>query len=194
MIIATAIVLIIILILICILVVPLNVLLKLKIEGSKISGYIKITWMRIRLIKREFPEYEVKEKKEKRAVKEQKFDTKKLPKIISLLYESLPHLMGVFKAFLKSTNFQGFNLKLRLGLGNPYDTVLISGYLYSIIAIMNSIPRVSLYLEPDFHNGRLEAAIKLKIKIILFWIVFKSLRALTKKPVRALINEFRRMR
>lgn len=194
MILATAIILIILLILICILVVPFNIFLMLNVKGRKIEGNFRLTWMKIRLFKKEFPEDKVKKKKVKKEDKKQKFDIKSLPRIISLLYQSLPHFKRIFKAFLKSTTFQKFNLKLKLGLGSPYDTVVVSGYLYSIIALMNIIPKVSLSLEPDFQNARLEVLVDLNIKIRLFWIVLELLRAFTKKSVRSLLNEFRKMR
>jgi len=194
LILATTIILIIILIFVCILVVPFNILLFLNVEGKDFSGYFKLTWMRIRLFQKEFPDGEVNEKETIKEDKEQKFDFARIPKIMSLLYQASPHLMRIFRAFLKSTTFEKLELKLRLGLGSPYDTVMISGYLYSLMAVMNLIPRINLYLEPDFQKGRLEANINLNIKIKLLWIVLETIRAITKKPVRSLLNELRKMR
>jgi hypothetical protein len=175
-------------------VVPFKIFLSLNVDGKNYSGYFKLCWMKIRLFQREFPVREVKEKKVKKEDKEQKFNFKKIPKIISLLYQSLPYFTRIFKAFLKSITFERFNIKLRIGLDSPYDTVMISGYLYSLMAFMNPIPRVYLYLEPDFQNKQLKADIKLKIKIKLLWIALESLWAITRKPVRSLINEVRKMR
>ena len=66
MILATAIIIIIILFLACILVVPFNILLNLNVEGLKINGYFKLTWIKIKLLKREFPEKGKEKKKEKK--------------------------------------------------------------------------------------------------------------------------------
>lgn len=199
LIIAIAIILIIILILACILAIPFNILLKLEVKGIKISGFFKLTWMRIKLFQKEFPDKKIGKKREidkKETKKEDKkqFDTKQLYRIIHLLYRSLPSFKRILKAFLKSTVFEKFNFKLKLGSGSPYDTAIISGYLYAIIPLINLISNVCFDLEPDFQRERLEADVDLKIKIKLFWIVFELLRALATKPVRSLLNEFRKMR
>jgi hypothetical protein len=170
----------------------------LNVNGLKINGYFKLTWIKIRLIQKEFPDKEIKEKKKKKEIKEkdneQKFDTTRIPKIISLLYESSPHLLRIFNAFLKSTTFEKFHLKFKLGLGSPYDTALISGYLYSLMSLMNLIPKACFIFEPDFQKEGVEATINLNIRIRLFGTVIESIRAVTKKPVRSLLNELRKMR
>ena len=199
MILAIAIILILILFLVCILVIPFNIFLNLNVNGLKINGYFKLTWMKIKLFQREFPDKEIKEKKKKKKEikeedKEQKFDIGRLPQIISLLYESSPHLMRIFNAFLKSTNFQKFSFKLVLGLGSPYDTALISGYLYALMPLLNLIPKSCFIFEPNFQKEGVEANINLKIRIKLLWIVIESLKAITKKPVKSLLNELRKMR
>lgn len=196
MILAIAIILILILFLVCILVIPFNIFLNLNVNGLKINGYFKLTWIKIKLFRREFPDKEIKEKKKeiKEEGKEQKFDIGRLPRIISLLYESSPHLIRIFNAFLKSTNFQKFSFKLVLGLGSPYDTALISGYLYALMPLLNLIPKLCFIFEPNFQKEGIEANINLKIRIRLLWIVIESLMAIIKKPVISLLNELRKMR
>lgn len=191
MILTAAIILILILIFICILVVPFNILINLNVCGLKINGNFKLIWMKIRLFQKEFPDKEEKEIKEE---EKQKFPIERIPLIISLLYESSPYLIRIFNAFLKSTSFEKFSLKLIRGLGSSYDTAIISGYLYALMPLLNLIPKASFSLEPDLQNERLEASINLKIKIRLLWIVIELLRAVIKKPVRSLLNELRKMR
>jgi len=53
---------------------------------------------------------------------------------------------------------------------------------------------VYLNVEPDFHKERLDGSFLIEIKIILLLIVIESLKALTKKPVRSLAGEFRKVR
>lgn len=177
--------------------VPFNIFLKLKIGGLEIKGYFKLTWIKIRLFQREFPDKNKgdNEKKEiKEENKKQKFDFRRLPQIISLLYESSSHLIRVFNAFLKSTYFEKLSLNLTLGLGDPVNTAMISGYLWAAASLLNTIPKANLSIEPDFLNERVEGNIIIKIRVRLFWIVIESLRAFTKKPVRSLLNEIRKMR
>lgn len=199
MILPITILLILILILICILVIPFNISLNFNVNGLKVNGNFKLTWMKIKLVQKEFPDKKDKEKKktekkEKKEEEKQKFDMWRLKKIISLLYESSPYLMRIFTAFLKSTRFENFYIKLTLGLGSPYDTAIVSGYLYALMPLLNLIPKICFSFEPDLLNERLNATINLKVSIRLFWIVFESLRAFIKKPVRSLLNELRKMR
>ena len=81
--------------------------------------------------------------------------------------------MRIFNAFLKSTNFQKFSFKLVLGLGSPYDTALISGYLYALMPLLNLIPKSCFIFEPNFQKEGVEANINLKIRIKLLWIVIR---------------------
>lgn len=197
MILATTIILIIILISACILVVPFEICIDLSIQGFKFEGYLKITWMKIKLIKREFQqdktEKDIKQE-EKAGEKGQKLNLKKIIKIISLLWESLPHIIKIFKAILKSVKIEQINLHAIIGIGSPVDTVVICGYLWSLTSFTGIFQNTSLSVEPDFQKERIDGRIILKIKLRLFWIVIESLRALTKRPVRSLFNEIRKMR
>lgn len=197
MVLAIAIILILLLIIASILVIPFNILFKLDVDGLKINGYFKLTWMKIRLFQKEFQNKEEKKKEEIKEIKEEKkrkFPVERIPRIISLFYEASPYLIRIFNAFLKSISFEKFSLKLTLGLGSSYDTAVISGYLYALMPLLNLIPKACFTFEPDFQKERLEALINLKIRIRLLWIVIESLRAIIKKPVRSLLNEFRKMR
>jgi len=189
-----AIILVLILVLVCILVVPFDIALNLNIDGFKTRGYFKLTWMKIRLLQNEFPGAQKKIEKKEKKDREQKFDIKRLPRIISLLYESSPYLMRIFNAFLKSITFKRFYLKLILGSGSPYDTAVISGYLYALMPLLNLIPKTCFFFFPDFRKERFEASVNLEIRIRLLWIMIESLRAVIKKPVRSLLNEFRKVR
>ncbi len=194
MIIEIAIILIIVLILLCILVIPFNIFLNLNFQDLKAHGYFKVTWLKIKLFRREFPDKDGKKKDKKDKKDKKEFDIKKLPRIISLLYESSPHLIRIFKAFLKSTNFEIFYLYLKMGLGSPYDTAITSGYVYALFSIINIYPQLCLQLEPDFIEEGISAEVDITIRVRLLWIVLELIRAITKKPVRNLINEMRKMR
>jgi hypothetical protein len=102
--------------------------------------------------------------------------------------------MRVLSAFLKSTTFEKFSLELKLGLGSPYDTAIVFGYLYALMPLLNLIPKACFFFEPDLLKERIGATINLKIKIRLLWIIIALLRAVIKKPVRSLLNELRKMR
>jgi len=152
-------------------------------------GYFKLTWMKIKLFQKEFPD-----KEDKKEEKEQKFDINRLPKIITLLYQSSPYLMRVFNVFLKSITFKRFYLKLTFGSGSPYDKAVISGYLYTLMHLLNLISEVSFFFYSNFQKERFEININLEIRIRLLWLVIEVLRAVIKKPVRSLLNELRKVR
>lgn len=177
--------------------IPFNIFLNLNINGLNTKGYFKLTWIRIKLFKKEFPDKDEEKKETKKAKEEdekQEFNIDRIFRIISLLYESSPYLMRIFNAFLKSTNIEKLYLKLILGLGSPYDTAVTSGYLYAAMPLINLIPKVCFLYEPYFQKEMFEAEIDIQIRIRLLCIVIESLRAIIKKPVRKLISEMRKMR
>lgn len=174
--------------------IPFHISLKLKIDGLKFSGYFKLTWIRIRLLQRKFPDKSEEKKEVKEEEEKKPFEFGKIPRIISLLYQSLPHLMRIFKAFLKSIKIESFGANLKLGLGSPYETAMISGYLYALMPLLNIIPKIYISFDPDFQKERIELNTDLKISIRLLWIVIELFRAIIKKPIRDLIGELRKMR
>jgi hypothetical protein len=192
MLIATAIILIILLVVVGILVVPFHIYLNVYNTGFKIKGTFRLTWVKIKLIQREIPTEKQSQNKENE--KENKFEISSIPKILSFLIEAWPHLERVFNSFLRSTSFEIFSLNLTLGLGDPADTAMVSGYFWAASSLLNIIPKAYISLEPDFLNEKLEVDATLKMKIRLFWIVVEIIRAFTKKPVRALFKELRETR
>ena len=189
MLIATAIILIIVIVIIGILMVPFHIYLNIYNTGFKIKGTFRLTWVKIKLIQKDIPPEKQAQKKENED--ENKFEINSIPKILSLFVESWPYLERVFNSFLKSTSFEIFSLNLTLGLGDPADTAMVSGYFWAASSLLNIIPNAYISLEPDFLNERIEVDATLKIKIKLFWIVVELIRAFTKKPVRALFKELR---
>jgi len=185
------IILIIVLIIIGILGVPSQISLQLYRKESVNKGYFKLSLLKIRLIHQKIPS----ERKEKiREEKEQKIDYNRIPHIISFSIESLPYLFNIFRAFLKSVSVKKISIDSTIGLHIAADTAVISGYLWGISSIINIFPNVYLNVKPDFHKEHLDGSFLIEIKIILFWIVIESLRALAKKPVRSLVGELRKVR
>ena len=170
--------------------VPFQISMQLYREGAINQGYLRIKWLKIKIIDRKIiPVPPKKEKKEKK----RKFDIKRIPNIIPLLGESLPQIMGILLAFLKSISVEKISLNSTIGLGNPADTAMFGGFLYSVVAILNAIPNIYFAVEPDLQNERLDGSLIVKLKLKLLWIVVEFLKALTKKPFRSLLNELRKM-
>ncbi|MGF7119571.1 DUF2953 domain-containing protein [Methanobacterium oryzae] len=190
-----AIILIILLIIIIgILVIPFQISMELYREGSINQGYLKIKWIGIRFINRKIDIGSSKKKKEKKKDKTNKFDFKRIPKIITLLEESLPYLMNIFKAFLKSITIKRISLDSIIGFDDFVDTVKVSGYLWAIAPMINLLPNTYFSVEPDFHKERIDGSFLFKLKIKLLPVATAFLKALTKKPFRSLLSELRKVR
>ncbi|WP_414468511.1 DUF2953 domain-containing protein [Methanobacterium sp. ACI-7] len=173
----------------------------LDINGFKITGNFKIKWIGIKLIQKEIEpskntnkvdrEHDIEDKGNNQDKSDK--NNKDILRIITLIYESSPYLIRIFQAFLNSIIVEKFLLKLNIGLGDPYDTAMVFGYLSAARALINLIPKIIFSIEPDFNRECISAQIDFKFKIRLLKITVESLRALTKKPVRALLNSFRKM-
>lgn len=189
---AAIIILIIILIIIGILVVPFQISLQLNRRDSVNEGHFKLSWLKIRLIHRKFPSDKKEKKPEDK--KQKKIDFNRIPQIIELSIESLPYIFNIFEAFLKSISIKKISIDSIIGFDSPVDTAIISGYLWGLASIINLIPNTCLTVEPDFHKERVDGSFVIELKMILLWIAIAGLRALTKKPVRSLVGELRKVR
>jgi Protein of unknown function (DUF2953) len=172
-------------------VIPFHITLNLGNRDMNFKGYFKITWLKIKILRREIPsEKEKKEEKVEEKVKaEWTFD--RIIKVFNLFLESLPYFENIIYAFLRSITLERFSLDLNLGLDSPVETAEMAGVFWSILPMINLIPKVSINMRPVFMKTTFEGDVYFKLKIKLLWIVVESLKAITKKPVRNLINEVR---
>ena len=197
--IAAVIILIIILFIIGILVVPFQISLELFRQNNINQGYLRIKWLKIKIIDRELIQPQKKEKKPKR-----KFDVNKLldvlpdmlPNVIPNFIESLPYFIDIMESSLRSISIERIALNFIIGLGNSADTAMVGGFLYSVAAIVNALPNTYFSVEPDLKNEelKLDGSLNIKLKLRLLWIAATSLKVLTKRPVRSLLWELRKLR
>ena len=175
--------------------IPFYITLNLNNSGLDYNGYFKVSWLRIRILKREIPfKEEKKEEKEKKEVEKKakkEWTLNRIIKIFNLFLESIPYFENIFYAFLRSITIERFNLNLTLGMDSPVDTAQMAGVFWSILPTVNLIPKVSIHMRPVFMKSTFEGDIDFELKIRLFWIAVEALKAITKKPVRSLINEVR---
>jgi hypothetical protein len=186
------IILIIIILLVSIMMIPFHITLNLNNKGLEAKGYFKITWMKIRILKRDIPSQE-KEEKEKEVKKKTKsnWNLDRIIKVFNLFLEALPHFEKVFFAFIKSITLERFDLDFILGLESPVDTAQMAGFFWSLLPMVNLVPKISINMRPIFMKTTFEGNLEIELKIKLLWIVFESLKAFTKKPVRNFISEVR---
>jgi hypothetical protein len=159
-----------------------------------IKGYFKITWIKIKILQREIPsektkKEEVEEEFEKKERAEWTLD--RIIKVLNLFLESMPYLENIIYAIFRSITLEKFNLDLNLGLDSPVDTAEMAGVFWSLLPTVNLIPKVYISMRPVFMKTTLEGNLDFELKIKLLWIVIESLKAISKKPVRNLINEVR---
>lgn len=177
-----------------IMLIPFHISLNLNNKGLDYDGYFKLTWLRIRILRREIPLKEEKKKKEeKEAEKKAKAEwtLDRIIKIFNLFLESLPYFEKIIYASLKSVTIERIKIDFTLGMDSPVDTAQLAGIFWSILPTVNLIPKVSINMRPVFMKSTFEGNLDFEIKIRLFWIAVEALKAITKKPVRSLINEVR---
>lgn len=173
--------------------IPFHITLNLNNKGLDYNGYFKVTWLRIKILKREIPEKEEK-KEEKKEVEEKpkaEWTLDRIIKIFNLFLESMPYLENIFYAFLRSITIEKLNMNLSLGMDSPVDTAQMAGFFWSLLPTVNLIPKVSIRMQPVFMKSTFEGNLEFKLKIRFFWITVEALKAITKKPVRSFINEVR---
>jgi Protein of unknown function (DUF2953) len=184
--------LIIVLIFLLFLLIPFQISLEFHKLGSNFKGNFTVRWIGIRIFQREIPgEEKLKDKKEKKEEKEKKSDFKKILRILNLILESWPHLQKLLFAFIRSWSLEKFSANLTLGFENPYDTAIITGYLWSLTYPTNVLTHLDASITPDFNDQVLDGDLKININLKLLWIVLEGIRAITKRPVRKLIQEMR---
>ncbi len=187
------IILILALILLLILFIPFHISFYLKKEDTDIRGNFQVSWLKIRLLKRDIPEEKEKGREKKEEKKKKKFSVDNFLKIINQLQAALEHLIPVFRAIFKSIDLEKIFLNLNVGFYSPVTTALVSGYFWSISSILNLIPRVYLTMIPDFQKPKFDGSIELNLKIKLYPIVGAAIKAFTKKPVRKLFWSIREL-
>jgi hypothetical protein len=177
-----------------IMLIPFHISLNLNSKGLDYDGYFKLTWLRIRILRREIPlKEEKKEKEEKEVEKKAKAEwtLDRIIKIFNLFLESLPYFENIFYAAIRSVTIERIKMDFILGMDSPVDTAQLAGMFWSILPTVNLIPKVSIHMRPVFMKSTFEGNLDFEIKIRLIWIAVEALKAITKKPVRSLISEVR---
>ena len=184
--------LILVLIFLLFLLIPFQISLEFHKLGSNFKGNFTVRWIGIRIFQRKIPEKEkLKDKDEKEEEKEKKFDLKKLLRILNLFIESWPCIQRLFFAFVRSWSLEKFRANLTLGFENPYDTAIITGYLWSLTYPTNILTHLDASITPEFNDQVLDGDLEININLKLLRIVVEGIRAITKKPVRKLFQEMR---
>ena len=137
-----------------------------------------------------------------RARKEEKAKSKReapsigrLFRIISAAAKSYPAIEILIRSVKRAIRVRRLSADLTFGTGDPADTALIAGYLWSFSCIVGRmLPPARLSIQPDLVNTTLDGSLDMEAGIRLLFLVGGFLRAYTKKSFRQLISEIRRSR
>ena len=183
---AVAILLALLLLVVGLLVIPFDVTFQASRTAASTEGEISIRWLGLRLLHRRIaggiPAPEVRKSR----------SSSDVWKMIRLARQSVPSLVILFRAFRRSVSIRKFSALVNLGLGDPAETALISGYFWAFSWAINLLPGTSIILKPDLDRPRLDGSARGELSIRLLPLAVGFLRAFTKKPFRALVREARR--
>jgi hypothetical protein len=112
--------------------------------------------------------------------------------MLSLLRDAFPSLVGVLKGLQRAVRFRRLSIDVAFGIGDPAETAVLAGYLWSFAWAFELLPRSSLSLRPDLERARLDGTVSAELRVRMLPIVVAFLAAYTKKPFRRLIGEVRR--
>lgn len=112
-------------------------------------------------------------------------------KATRLPLESLLYQTDMFRSIVKSVSMRRLYCDVLIGLADPADTAMVSGYLWSLASAVNVSPEFHMSVTPDFSSERLDGSIAAELKFRLLWVVVALVGALTKKPVRQLFRGMR---
>ena len=118
---------------------------------------------------------------------ERNHDTKRSPSPGTLL-DAAPDIMNILMDLLKTIVFERLSCRLCLGLNDPADTAVMSGYLWSVASTLGLF-RANVFIEPCFEGECLEGVFEAELKARLIWIAKAVINALRENEIRSLIRE-----
>ena len=118
---------------------------------------------------------------------ERDHDTKRSPSPGTLL-NAAPAIMNFLMDLLKTIVFERLSCRLCIGLNDPADTAVMSGYLWSVASTLGLF-RANVFIEPCFEGERLEGLFEAKLKTRLIQIALAVINTLREKEIRSLIRE-----
>jgi hypothetical protein len=156
-----------------------------KAEASMTSSVV-LRWLGITLWR------SGAKKRETGKARPERFDLSRGVLMLSLLRDAAPSLVRVFKGFRRAVRFRRLSIDVAFGVGDPADTAVLAGYLWSVAWAFDFVPRASLSLRPDLERARLDGSVSAELGVRLLPIAVAFLMAYTKKPFRRLVSEARR--
>ena len=176
-----------------ILVIPFHFCINLSLNTQVLKGRYRIAWLWLTLrsgeITPQSPEIKDAHSDE---IDRLSRDKHKSNAMWSLQFQSvmkaLPGLVHMGRNILRSLHLEKLSCRMSIGLEDPTDTAVISGYLWSIFSAL-VLFRGNISIEPYFQGERLEGRIAAELKGRVLSIVFAILSGLKEKEIRRLLVE-----
>lgn len=185
------IVLVVVLILLLILYVPFHISFHVEKSDGDIRGSFQVRWLKLTIVTRPIPPEEKEEKEEEK--KERKFNLDETLDVVKKFLDALEYIVPILRAFKESMKLDKISIHLDFGFSSPVTTAQVSGYIWSILPIINFIPQVDVSLTPDFQNTKFDGSFKLELELTLYRLARAVIVAFTKKPVRDLMGSARKL-
>ena len=155
-------------------------------KGSELKGCLKILILKkIKVYSLEYPSED--EKKEKEDEEEKKdHDTKKIFELAKPCFEDIKEFV---KSFTKCIYITKLENHLIFGLDSYADTGKYIGYIWSLMAIVNSSHKnAKLSAEPSFNGSVFDAKGQNELDINILKLIPPAIKLISKKEVRNLIK------
>src|SRR5580700_7136066 len=151
------------------------------------TGSVAIRWLGVRLLRRSMAGKG--EKQEPEAGRGRLDLLARAPLLLSLLIDAAPSLIGIVKSFRRAVRFRRLSIDVAFGVGDPAETAVLAGYLWSVAWTFDLVPHASLSLRPDMERARLDGSVSAELGVRLMPIAGAFLIAYTKRPFRRLLKE-----
>jgi hypothetical protein len=173
-----------------VLLIPFDLTVEASSSETSMSSSLVIRWLGVRLWKRNIAGKGGKQGPE--AGPSGLDLLARAPLLLSLLMDAAPSLLGIVKSFGRAVRLRRLSIDVSFGVGDPAETAVLAGYLWSVAWTSGLVPHASLSLRPDMERARLDGSASAELGVRLLPIVGAFLMAYTKKPFRRLLKEVRR--
>ena len=158
-------------------------------KGSEFKGCLKILILKkIKVYSLEFPSQDDEERDEEKS-DEKKRDIKKL---LKLAKPCLTSFKDFLKSFVKCIRVQKLQNHIIFGLDSYSDTGKYIGYIWGLLAIVNtSHKNARISAEPSFNGSVFDAKGENELEINILKLIPAAVKLISKKEVRSLISGVR---
>ena len=158
-------------------------------KGSEFKGCLKILILKkIKVYSLEFPSQDDEERDEEKS-DEKKRDIKKL---LKLAKPCLTYFKDFLKSFVKCIRVQKLQNHIIFGLDSYSDTGKYIGYIWGLLAIVNtSHKNARISAEPSFNGSVFDAKGENELEINILKLIPAAVKLISKKEVRSLISGVR---